>query len=67
LRDIRERDARDAGRAVAPLAPASHAVILDTTGITIAAAIRFVLDRYLSLGPPGAGAAAGRTASKTAK
>ena len=47
LRDIRERDARDAGRAVAPLAPAADAVILDTTGITIAAAIRFVLDRYL--------------------
>ena len=47
LHDIRERDARDAGRAVAPLAPAADAVILDTTGITIAAAIRFVLDRYL--------------------
>ena len=67
LRDIRERDARDAGRAVAPLAPAADAVILDTTGITIAAAIRFVLDRYLPLGPVSAGAAAGKTASKTAK
>ena len=51
LRDIRERDARDAERAVAPLAPAADAVILDTTGMTIAAAVRFVLDRYLALGP----------------
>jgi cytidylate kinase len=51
LRDIRDRDARDAGRAVAPLAPAVDAVILDTTGVTIDAAIRFVLDRYRSLGP----------------
>ena len=67
LRDIRERDARDAGRAVAPLAPAADAVILDTTGITIAAAIRFVLDRYLPVGPGSAGAAAGTTASNTAK
>ena len=50
LRDIRDRDARDAGRAVAPLAPAADAVILDTTAVTIDAAIRFVLDRYRSLG-----------------
>jgi cytidylate kinase len=46
LRDIRERDARDAGRATAPLAAAADAVILDTTGMTITAAIQFVLDRY---------------------
>ena len=46
LRDIRERDARDAGRATAPLAAAADAVILDTTGMTVAAAIQFVLDRY---------------------
>jgi cytidylate kinase len=46
LRDIRERDARDAERAIAPLAPAADGVILDTTGMTIAAAVRFVLDRY---------------------
>ena len=60
LRDIRERDARDAERAVAPLAPASGAVILDTTGVTIAAAVRFVLDWYLALGPGPAGANAGK-------
>ena len=51
LRDIRERDARDAGRAVAPLAAAADAVILDTTGMTIAAAVQFVLDRYRALRP----------------
>jgi len=46
LRDIRERDARDAGRAAAPLKPAADAVTLDTTDMTIAAAIAFVLERY---------------------
>ena len=35
LRDIRERDARDAGRAAAPLRPADDAVLLDTTELTI--------------------------------
>jgi 3-phosphoshikimate 1-carboxyvinyltransferase len=53
LRDIRERDARDAGRVVAPLAAAADAVTLDTTGMTIAAAIHFVLDRYRALRPGG--------------
>jgi cytidylate kinase len=51
LRDIRDRDARDAGRTVAPLAPAADAVILDTTDMTIDDAIGFVLARYRSLGP----------------
>ena len=60
LRDIRERDARDAERAVAPLAPAADAVILDTTGMTIAAAVRFVLDRFHALGPDDTEAAAGK-------
>jgi cytidylate kinase len=46
LRDIRERDARDAGRAAAPLRPAADAVILDTTQMTIDAAVAFVLARY---------------------
>jgi cytidylate kinase len=46
LRDIRERDARDAGRAAAPLRPADDAVILDTTDLTIDAAIAAVLDLY---------------------
>ena len=46
LRDIRERDARDAGRVAAPLKPADDAVILDTTDLTIDAAIGAVLDLY---------------------
>ena len=46
LRDIRERDARDSARATAPLKPAADAVILDTTDLTIDAAIGAVLDLY---------------------
>lgn len=34
LKDMRERDARDASRATAPLKPASDAVILDTSVLT---------------------------------
>lgn len=60
LRDIRERDARDAGRAVAPLTPAPDAVILDTTDMTIDAATRFVLDRWQAMPARGAGNAADR-------
>jgi cytidylate kinase len=46
LRDIRERDARDAGRAAAPLKPAADAALLDTTEMTIEAAIDRVLGMY---------------------
>jgi cytidylate kinase len=46
LRDIRERDARDAGRAAGPLRLAADALVLDTTGMTIDDAIGFVLERY---------------------
>ncbi len=46
LRDIRERDARDAGRAAAPLVPAPDAVLLDTTNLTIDEAIDRVLQLY---------------------
>jgi CMP/dCMP kinase len=38
LADIRERDARDQSRAVAPLRPAPDAVLLDTTDLSIDAA-----------------------------
>jgi len=51
LRDIRERDARDAGRAAAPLKPAADAVILDTTDLTIDAAIDRVVARYRAMMP----------------
>jgi len=46
LLDIRERDARDTGRAVAPLAPAADAVVLDTTGMSVTEAVGFVVERY---------------------
>jgi cytidylate kinase len=46
LRDIRERDARDSGRAAAPLRPAADAVLLDTTDLTIDEAIARVLTLY---------------------
>ena len=46
LRDIRERDARDAGRAAAPLKPAADAVLLDTTDLTIDEATSRVLALY---------------------
>jgi cytidylate kinase len=49
LRDIRERDARDTGRAAAPLRPAADAIVLDTTGLSIEASIAFVLEHYRSL------------------
>lgn len=46
LRDIRERDARDGARAVAPLRAAADAIILDTTGMSVAASITFVVEQY---------------------
>ncbi len=35
VRDIRERDERDSNRAISPLRPASEAVIIDSTAMTI--------------------------------
>jgi len=46
LDEIRARDERDAGRAVAPLRPAGDAIVLDTTALTIEQATACVLDRY---------------------
>ncbi len=40
LADIVARDARDAGRAEAPLRPAGDALLLDTTDLTIGAAVQ---------------------------
>jgi len=39
LQDLRERDARDAGRAVAPLQQCADALLLDTTAMTIDQAV----------------------------
>jgi cytidylate kinase len=50
LRDIHERDARDGARAVAPLAAAADAVVVDTTELTIDAAVAAVLARVRAAG-----------------
>ena len=39
LQDLRERDARDSGRAVAPLQQCADALLLDTTEMTIDQAV----------------------------
>ncbi|MDO9597344.1 MAG: bifunctional 3-phosphoshikimate 1-carboxyvinyltransferase/cytidylate kinase [Azoarcus sp.] len=44
MQDLRDRDARDAARAVAPLQQQPDAVLLDTTSMEIDAAVAFVLD-----------------------
>lgn len=44
LEDIRERDARDASRAEAPLRRADDAIDVDTSAMTIDEQVRFVLD-----------------------
>ncbi len=43
LHEIEARDARDASRAVAPLKPASDAVLVDTTGMSIEQVVTKVL------------------------
>ena len=49
LRDLRERDERDEARAIAPMKPASDAVLIDTTGLGLDEVVgrieRDVLDR----------------------
>ena len=35
LRDLQERDARDASRAIAPMRPADDALVIDTTGLSL--------------------------------
>lgn len=46
LRDLKERDARDSGRADAPLAVAPDALVIDTTGMPIIDAIGAVVAAY---------------------
>jgi cytidylate kinase len=43
LSDVKERDARDMGRADAPLKPADDAVLIDTSDLSIEAAIALAL------------------------
>ena len=55
LADIRSRDARDSGREVAPLKPASDALLLDTSNLTLeeatALALRLV-EEHLGVASP---------------
>ncbi|MCL2658126.1 MAG: (d)CMP kinase [Betaproteobacteria bacterium] len=43
LQDLRERDARDMQRAIAPLKPCEDSILLDTTTLSIDEAVTFVL------------------------
>jgi cytidylate kinase len=45
-REIAERDLRDSTRSVAPLRPASDALVIDSTGVPVEA----VLERVIELG-----------------
>ncbi len=50
VREIRERDERDMNRSVAPLKPAPEALILDTTGLSIAQVLRKIAEFARSKG-----------------
>ena len=45
-RDLQERDARDANRAVAPLIPAPDSQVLDSTALSIEAVVERILKMY---------------------
>ncbi|GGB97029.1 cytidylate kinase [Oxalicibacterium flavum] len=49
LKDLNERDARDANRAVAPLRPAEGAYLLDTSNLTVNQAVEQVLGWYAAV------------------
>lgn len=46
LNDLRDRDARDSARAVAPLRQEHDAILLDTSKISVVDAVNFVLKNY---------------------
>lgn len=56
LRDLRARDARDAGRSHAPLVAAEGAVVLDSTPLTVQQTVQAVLDRWSATGLAARGA-----------
>ena len=45
-RDLKERDARDANRAVAPLVPAPDSQVLDSTALLVEAVVEKILQMY---------------------
>jgi len=50
LQDMKERDARDQARAVAPMVPAQDAIVLDTTDLDADAAFEKALEMIASRG-----------------
>ncbi|MDI1308590.1 MAG: (d)CMP kinase [Methylotenera sp.] len=46
LQDLTERDARDKGRASAPLVMADDAILLETDNVGISAAVDYILQKY---------------------
>jgi cytidylate kinase len=54
LRDMRERDARDTQRAVAPLVPAEDARVLDSSKMTAQETVQAILDLWNDLRTAGA-------------
>src|SRR3989440_12733740 len=53
-RDLAERDARDANRAVAPLVPAPDSQVLDSSGLSIDEVVERILQLYQGGRPRGA-------------
>jgi CMP/dCMP kinase len=49
LKDLKERDARDSSRAVAPLKPAEDAYLLDTSDVPVDQAVAQVLQWYAAV------------------
>ena len=58
LRDLHERDARDSGRADAPLVVASDALLIDTTGLSIVAATDRIVEAWETSRGAGSGSIA---------
>lgn len=54
-RDLQERDARDANRAVAPLIPATDSQVLDSSALSIDQVVAEILRRYGERQPGGRG------------
>ncbi len=52
LQDLQERDARDSQRAAAPLTAAEDAVLIDTTDLSISAAVERAVAIVQKAGPP---------------
>jgi cytidylate kinase len=50
LDDLRDRDAQDTARAIAPMRPAADARLIDTTGMDLDHVVRHIEDEILSIG-----------------